>query len=174
MKMMLKRNNIAALLVVCTISGAAIIASCSSQGSTKAITDGEPGPAAQKLRDVTSPQIRERGISFMAIEGPSGTVGYIAEQRVRAKSGAFTVRVVMDNNYRVKQAEALEYSGQRGDAVCYPSFTRQFKDKTPEASIRVGEDIDAATGATVSSRTMADAVRRLIRLAKKEFSEPGL
>ena len=119
---------------------------------------------------MTFSQARAQGISFLAIEGPSGTVGYIAKQRVTVRSGSFTVEVVMDNNFRVRDAKAMGYSGQRGDEVCFPSFSNQFKGKTPDAPIRVGKDIDAVSGATISSRAMADGVRHIVRLARDEFS----
>ena len=64
----------------------------------------------------------------------------------------------------------MEYSAQRGEEVCSPSFAQQFEGKTPDAPIRVGKDIDAVTGATISSRAMADGVRRIVRLAREEFS----
>ncbi len=166
-----KRIAIASLLAACALGFVATIVGCALQNSTEAIAGiRDLFPAAQGLRDVTSPQAKDLGISFLAIEGPSGTVGYIAEQRVPTRSGSFKIKVVMDNNYRVRRAKAMEYSAQRGEEVCSPSFSQQFEGKTPDAPIRVGKDIDAITGATISSRAMADGVRRIIRLAREEFS----
>ncbi len=166
-----KRIAIASLLVASAFCAVATMAGCASQSSTETIASiGNLFPSAQGLYDVTFPHAREQGISFLAIEGPLGTVGYIAKQRVTTRSGSFTVKVVMDNNYRVKDVKAMEYSAQRGDEVCYPSFSQQFEGKTPDVPIRVGKDIDAVSGATISSRAMADGVRRIVRLARKEFS----
>ncbi len=167
----IKRIAIASLLAVCTFCVMATVVGCTPQSSTETIASiCNLFPSAQGLNDVTFPHAKEQGISFLAIEGPSGTVGYIAKQRVTTRSGSFTVKVVMDSNYQIKNAKALEYSAQRGDEVCYPSFSQQFEGKTPDAPIRVGKDIDAVSGATISSRAMADGVRRIVRLAREEFS----
>ncbi len=167
-----KRIAIASLLAACALGVVATIVGCASQNSTEAIAGiSNLFPAAQGLRDVTFPQAREQGISFLAIEGPLGTIGYIAEQqRIPTRSGSFTLEVVMDDNFRVREARALEYTAQRGEDICLPRFSRQFEGKTPDAPIRVGKDIDAITGATISSRAMAGGVRRIIRLAREEFS----
>ncbi len=167
-----RRGVFASLLAVCALSIVATIVGCASQNSTEAIASiRDLFPAAQGLRDVTSPQAKTRGISFLAIEGPSGTVGYIGEQqRVPTRSGSFTLKVVMDDNFRVREARALEYTAQRGEEICSPRFSQQFEGKMPDAPIRIGKDIDAITGATISSRAMADGVRRIIRLAREEFS----
>ena len=167
-----KRITIALLLAGCAFVGVATIVGCASQNTTDPIVSiRDLFPAAQSLRDVTFPQAMEQRISFLAIEGPSGTVGYIAEQQlVPTRSGSFTLKVVMDDHFRIRNARALEYTAQRGEDICTPSFARQFEGKTPDAPIRVGTDIDAITGATISSRAMADGVRRIIRLARDEFS----
>ncbi len=166
-----KRIAIASLLAACVLGVVAIIVGCASQNSSEAIAPVRNlFPTAQELRDVTSPLAENRGISFLAVEGPSGTVGYIAEQRIPTRSGSFKLKVVMDDNFRVREASALEYTAQRGEEICSPRFSQQFEGKTPDAPIRVGKDIDAITGATISSRAMADGVRRIIRLARDEFS----
>ncbi len=166
-----KRIAIALLLAICTLCAMATVVGCAPQSGAETIASiSNLFPSAQGLNDVTFPHAREQGISFLAINGPSGTVGYIAKQRVTTRSGSFTVQVVMDSYFQVKDAKALAYSGQRGEEVCYPSFSQQFEGKTPDAPIRVGKDIDAVSGATISSRAMADGVRRIVRLARDEFS----
>ncbi len=76
----------------------------------------------------------------------------------------------MDSNYRVRHAKAMEYTAQRGEEICLSKFSQQFEGKTPDAPIRVGKDIDAISGATISSRAMANGVSRIIRMAREEFS----
>lgn len=125
-------------------------------------------PTSTGLRDATFPGYREQGISFQAIEGESGTMGYLAEQQVSARSGMFKVTVILDLDRSVKLAYASQYVGERGREVCSERFAQQFRGKASNDPIRVGEDIDAVTGATVSSRTMATSVRRIVHLARQE------
>ena len=101
-------------------------------------------------------------IRIWEIAGTSSRLGYLAEKQCQAKSGTFTLWVVLDNNLVVQSATVREYTAQRGIEITSPAFGRQFVGKTASSPIRVGEDIDAITGATVSSRSMANGVREIL------------
>ncbi len=127
-------------------------------------------PAGDGLRDVTSPLAREQGVTFHAIERESDTLGYLATQRVTARSGVFTVNLIMGSDFHVLHAYASQYAGDRGREICSKQFEKQFRGKTPGDPIRIGKDIDAVSGATSSSVAMTDSVRRIARLANGELS----
>ncbi|MHC4174876.1 MAG: FMN-binding protein [Planctomycetota bacterium] len=59
-----------------------------------------------------------------------------------------------------------EEEGVRSMVVCKRAFTSQFEGKGPEDPIQLGKDIDAMTGATISSRVMTEGVRDTIKLLK--------
>ncbi len=127
-------------------------------------------PSGDGLRDVTSPLARERGVTFHAIERESDTLGYLATQRVTARSGVFTVNVIMGSDFHVLHAYASQYTGGRGREICSRRFEQQFRGKTPGDPIRIGKDIDAVSGATSSSVAMTDSVRRIVSLTNAELS----
>jgi hypothetical protein len=60
----------------------------------------------------------------------------------------------------VERLEIMVYREPRGDEVRDARFRRQFEGKTAQDSLRLNRDIDAVSGATVSSASMATGVRR--------------
>jgi hypothetical protein len=60
----------------------------------------------------------------------------------------------------VERLEIMVYREPRGDEVRDARFRKQFEGKTAQDPLRVNRDIDAVSGATVSSVSMASGVRR--------------
>jgi Na+-translocating ferredoxin:NAD+ oxidoreductase subunit G len=60
----------------------------------------------------------------------------------------------------VDRVEIMVYREPRGDEVRDPRFRKQFVGKTSQDRLRVSDDIDAVSGATVSSVSLAVGVRR--------------
>ena len=102
-----------------------------------------------------------------ALSHAGSTVGYVVESEVVSRSGPFKIRVTLSSDYVVSEAKVTSYPAQRGRQVRFVSFTDQFKGKGPDDAIRLGRDIDAVSGATISSRVMTDGVKNAIRLAKR-------
>jgi Na+-translocating ferredoxin:NAD+ oxidoreductase RnfG subunit len=98
------------------------------------------------------------------IKGDSGLLGYCVESKVTSRSGPFKIRVLVDSQLYVKRASVISYPWDRGRIVRKRAFTSQFEGKGPGDSIQVGKDIDAMTGATISSNVMAGGVRDTIKL----------
>ncbi len=64
----------------------------------------------------------------------------------------------------VERQEILVYREPRGDEVRADRFRRQFVGKSARDAIAVNVDVDAISGATISSRAMATGVRRAVLL----------
>jgi electron transport complex protein RnfG len=60
----------------------------------------------------------------------------------------------------VERVEIMVYREPRGDEVRDPRFRRQFEGKTAESKLRINQDLDAVSGATISSVSLATGVRR--------------
>jgi Na+-translocating ferredoxin:NAD+ oxidoreductase RnfG subunit len=67
----------------------------------------------------------------------------------------------------VERVEIMVYREPRGDEVRDPRFRKQFEGKTAQDSLRLGRDIDAVSGATVSSASLATGVRRAAVLVEE-------
>ena len=158
------------VLPMLTLGVMAGIAGCVSRDDVAAMPGWDRYFPSAALREVTSPSARQQRIRLYAVEGESGTMGYYGIQQAASRSSTFKVIVIMGPDFRVLNACAAEYTGQRGQEVRSEQFTQQFQNKTSVDPIRVGEDIDAVTGATSSSRAMAGGVRQIVRLAKRELN----
>jgi len=67
----------------------------------------------------------------------------------------------------VERLEIMVYREPRGDEVRDARFRKQFEGKTAQDPLRLNRDIDAVSGATVSSASMASGVRRAAVLVEE-------
>jgi len=67
----------------------------------------------------------------------------------------------------VERVEIMVYREPRGDEVRDPRFRKQFQGKTSQDPLRLNQDIDAVSGATVSSASLAVGVRRATILVEE-------
>ena len=100
------------------------------------------------------------------IRDSSGLLGYCIDSELVSRSGPFKIRVFLDQQLIVKRAVVISYPWERGRDIRKSEFTSQFEGKGPEDAIEIGKDIDAMTGATISSRVMSDGIREAIKLLK--------
>lgn len=78
-----------------------------------------------------------------------------------------TFLVGIDNQGRVLQVYILEYRDQFGSDIKRKGFLKQFRNKTIKDALKVGRDIDAVTGATISSNAAASAVRKALTIVER-------
>ncbi len=124
-------------------------------------------PAARRVTEVPVGAEGGQVRRLTAVWGPGGVVGYVADAEVVSRSGPFRIRVILDSAARVRRAWVTRYVGRRGRQVKSARFTDQFIGKGPGDALRVGRDIDAVTGATLSSRAMAGGVRQAVRAVER-------
>lgn len=74
----------------------------------------------------------------------------------------FAVKLGADGS--VERHEVLVYREAWGEEIRNPRFRRQFVGKTSASSLRLNVDIDAVSGATISSAAMVRGVRRALVL----------
>src|SRR5262249_57222060 len=67
----------------------------------------------------------------------------------------------------IERLEIMVYREPRGDEVRDPRFRKQFEGKTAQDSLRLNQDIDAVSGATVSSASLAVGVHRATVLVEE-------
>lgn len=67
----------------------------------------------------------------------------------------------------VERVEIMVYREPRGDEVRDVRFRKQFQGKTSHDPLRLNQDIDAVSGATVSSASLAVGVRRATVLVEE-------
>jgi hypothetical protein len=71
----------------------------------------------------------------------------------------------------VERVEIMVYREPRGDEVRDPRFLKQFQGRSARDGMRLSRDIDAVSGATVSSASLAVGVRRATILVDEVVSQ---
>lgn len=80
-----------------------------------------------------------------------------------------TLLVHVDAARRVGTVRVLVFRESRGGDVKRSRFLEQFRGKDRSATLRVGRDVDAVTGATYSSRAVVGGVRRVLELIESRY-----
>lgn len=143
-------------------------------------------PAAQRFESVPlsmSAQLRaqlagESGVAdgeeprvWRALRGDVLLGSFIVDE-VIGKHELITYAVAIDPQGAVQGVEILDYRETRGGEVRDPRWRAQFVGKGPRDALRLGEDIQNLSGATLSSRHITDGVRRLVALHRLVLKTP--
>ena len=82
-----------------------------------------------------------------------------------------TFLVGIDAQGKVAGVAVLEYRDIFGSEIKRRSFLRQFQGKSLKDTLQVGRDVDAVTGATISSQAATSAVRKALALVAELHGE---
>ena len=88
--------------------------------------------------------------------------GWFILDRVVGKHEFITYAVALSPDGAVRRIEILEYRETYGGEVRNAGWRQQFVGKKFGAALTLGKDIKNISGATLSSRHIADGVRRLL------------
>lgn len=84
--------------------------------------------------------------------------------KVVGKHEFITFAVGIGADGKVQGVEILEYKETYGGEIRRPEWRKQFKGKKLSDSIKLGGDITNISGATLSSRSVTDGVKRLLAI----------
>ena len=90
--------------------------------------------------------------------------GWFIVDEVLGKHEFITYAVGIGADGAVRGVEIMEYRETYGDEVRHPKWRAQFTGKTKAAALKLDKDIKNISGATLSSRHIADGVKRLLAL----------
>lgn len=93
-----------------------------------------------------------------------GLLGHVMVDNVIGKHELITYAVGIGADGAVQGVEILDYRETRGGEVRDPRWRAQFAGKRRGAPLRLDEDIQNISGATLSCRHVTDGVRRLLAL----------
>jgi Na+-translocating ferredoxin:NAD+ oxidoreductase RnfG subunit len=88
------------------------------------------------------------------------------------KWGPVKYIVAMDLAGKVTDLAVMSYVEQRGRPISTKRFLGQFIGRTAKSPLQVGKDVDAVSGATISSRASAFAVKKVIALYNAVYLAP--
>lgn len=90
--------------------------------------------------------------------------GWFFLDAVIGKSDLITYAVGLNADGHVKQVEVLEYREAHGGEIRYPGWRKQFLTKHHGDAVRMGDDIQGISGATLSCQHVTDGIRRLLAI----------
>jgi Na+-translocating ferredoxin:NAD+ oxidoreductase RnfG subunit len=96
-------------------------------------------------------------------------LGYAIEDTVMGKWGPIHYLVGLDTQGVISQVIVLDYQEIRGRPIAKKRFLKQYQGKGAGDHLELHKDIDGVTGATISSRSLTDGVRKLVHI----FQEIG-
>lgn len=98
-------------------------------------------------------------------------IGYALLDNVLGKVQPITFLVLYDKSFVVTDLKVLIYREEHGGEVRNDIWTEQFKGKNNNSNFKLGEDIDGISGATISSKSITNGVKKLTLLITKLFNE---
>jgi electron transport complex protein RnfG len=93
--------------------------------------------------------------------------GYALVDEERGLHQPITFATRLSPRGAIERLEIVTYREPRGDEVRDARFRKQFEGKTAQDPLRLNQDIDAVSGATVSSASLAVGVRRAAVLVEE-------
>jgi Na+-translocating ferredoxin:NAD+ oxidoreductase RnfG subunit len=96
------------------------------------------------------------------VRSGNSRAGWFIVDRVIGKHDIITYAVALTPDGAVKRVEILEYRETYGGEIRNPAWRQQFVGKRFGSGVQLGKDIKNISGATLSSRHVADGVRRLL------------
>ena len=161
------------LAIFCVISAGMlayvfIVTGPKIEANAKASFDGslrEVLPGVESFKSISIPGTKSQ--IYEAYAG-GNVVGFAVKVAPRGYSGEIVMLVGVDPELRIKGMKIL---GQRetpglGTNIEKPKFQKQFIGKGGKDAFEPKKDIDAITGATISSRAVCEGVKMVLRDAE--------
>ena len=122
-------------------------------------------PQAERIEAFTLPPASVpaafRGKLLVALKADKA-LGHVVIDNVLGRTERITLAVGVGVDGTVKRVEILAYRESHGQEVRMPAWRRQFEGKTAAAPLKVGKDIAAISGATISCNSVTEGVRQAV------------
>jgi Na+-translocating ferredoxin:NAD+ oxidoreductase RnfG subunit len=133
----------------------------SSANKTLELTDDQRTALGKAL----GRKIEAKSYPYLEITGPHGPLGVVFVLDVIGQTQPITFAVGIADG-AIRDLEVVVYREPHGEEISDRRFRKQFVGKRAEDPIALGKDIDAISGATISSRSATFAARKALDLAK--------
>ncbi len=116
------------------------------------------------LRARLGRRIRLRKVSFYEAMRGDRIVAVASRSVQGGLHASIHFAVYLDHEGKVARVQVIEHHEVRGAPVAEERFLSQYVGKAAHDPIRVGADVDAITGATISSKAVTRGVRKAVVL----------
>lgn len=104
--------------------------------------------------------------NFFEIKSEENLLGYAYIAKAPSKTAQFDYLVLLDEALVVKKAKVLVYREEYGGEIGSKRWLKQFIGKTGDHELQLNNNIIAISGATISVRSMTDAMNDLLQSLK--------
>ena len=125
------------------------------------LSDAELAALSQTL----GRRVETRDYPYLEVQSAAGAAGDIFILDVTGQSLPITFAIGVTPDGALKDVQVMVYREPHGDEIEEQRFRRQFAGKRLKDPIALGKDIDAISGATISSASAAYAARKGLALA---------
>jgi Na+-translocating ferredoxin:NAD+ oxidoreductase subunit G len=119
----------------------------------------DPGLNATLQNRLGRPLPKNEYVIYVAKRG-SEVVGYALFDQERGEHELIDFATFFDPQGKIVRTEVVAYREAYGSEIRRETFRQQFLGRSAKSGFRVGQDIDAISGATLSSESMARALER--------------
>jgi len=92
--------------------------------------------------------------------------GYLFLDSKRSKFDLFDYMVLLNKDLSIKKVNILVYREDYGGEICSPTFLKQFIGKNHNSKLKLGEDVQGISGATISCRQSISGVKIITKKAR--------
>lgn len=122
---------------------------------------------AESIRRIFGPDaetsvLTVAGDTVLRVTRGDTLLGFATVRTVMGKDQPITFLVAIDPADRLKDVDVLVYREPYGGEVAYEAWRRQFRGKSVADSLRVGREIRAISGATISVHAVTLGVKRAL------------
>ncbi|MEY4763424.1 MAG: hypothetical protein RI907_97 [Pseudomonadota bacterium] len=105
-----------------------------------------------------------RSAQWTVVEAWQGQqlLGWVVIDNVVGKFELITYAVGLDAQGKVLGVDILSYRESHGSEIRLPAWRAQFAGKGPQSPLRVGQDVQNLSGATLSCQHVTEGVRRIV------------
>ena len=116
----------------------------------------------QQVEQASKVRVRNEVQPVWRAQADGQTLGWFFVDEVIGKHEFITYAVALTPEGAVKGIEILDYRETHGSQIQHPKWREQFVGKKAGAPLKLDEDIQNISGATLSCRNVANGVRRIL------------
>jgi Na+-translocating ferredoxin:NAD+ oxidoreductase RnfG subunit len=117
---------------------------------------------ARRITDRSGMRVRKRKIESLLARSAERTLGFVYLDEVIGKHEFITYTVGVASDGSVRGVEILDYRETWGGAIREAAWRAQFRGRSLANPLRLGQDVQNVSGATLSCRNVTDGVRRIL------------
>jgi Na+-translocating ferredoxin:NAD+ oxidoreductase RnfG subunit len=125
----------------------------------------------ERVETILEKKLKEETYPFWIAKKGGTPIGYAVLLDVIGKERPITFMIAVGPERRVTGVEVLIYRESQGSEIRSGRFIRQFIDKTLSAPLKIGQDVDAISGASLSSRATTYAVKKALALVEAVYGK---